>query len=590
MKRFYFISQLLLCCFINLIAQNISSYEAEDIAIRIFQMHNLDTNIKDIKPLNTSDVATLSDDSDSNPYLYIIETLDNDWLVLAADSVIPPILAMGSGGFPSVSDMPPAMRDLFESYIDEIKYIIDTLGITEKHPEWDLLRNPDISAIDNFDYDEGDCLLNDPIRGENFWRQDKNNEADNNEDCDIYDTNKVYNKYCPIFTQSDSQPKKPKTGCGAIVMGQIMWYWQWPNIGIIPDTIFANGENNGTYDLHFYNWDLMPNAIYDDTPQEQADMIAYFLRDCGYAAKMKYNNNDEDRSSTQLESIKEALITSFNYKIVDIKNKDNTKNWGKLLRQELKSGRPIIYSGLSKDKMFDYEILKGHVFIVDGYKGFLDNLFHINWGWGDFYDANRKKGFYYLNALSPKINDVFFKNYKHNQAAIFGLEPNIICGHASIYGGNTITNTVKQISATGSISIASTKITNNSDIVINAGKIELHPGFEITKDCDLYLNTLSLDCNNTYSTSYIPQYENKINVKNHEFASENNINLSIKENNLMINADNRDISSITLYNLHGQIISSTNTTNVNLSQIPSGAYIIKIIFTDNYSLIKKIIL
>ena len=88
----------------------------------------------------------------------------------------------------------------------------------------------------------------------------------------------------------------------------------------------------------------------------------------------------------------------------------------------------------------------------------------------------------------------------------------------------------------------------------------------------------------------MPQYENKINIENHEFASENNINLSIKENNLMINADNRDISSITLYNLHGQIISSTNTTNVNLSQIPSGAYIIKIIFTDNYSLIKKIIL
>ncbi len=588
MKRFYFISQLLLCCFINLIAQNISSYEAENIATRIFQMHNLDTNIKDIKPLNTSDVATLSDDSDSNPYLYIIETLDNDWIVLAADSVIPPILAMGSGGFPSVSDMPPAMRDLFESYIDEIKYIIDTLGITEKHPEWDLLTNSDISAIDNFDYDKGDCLLNDPIRGENLWRQDKNNEADNNENCNIYDTNKVYNKYCPIFTQSDSQPKKAKTGCGAIVMGQIMWYWQWPNIGIIPDTIFSNGENNGTYDLHFYNWDLMPNAIYNYTPQEQADMIAYFLRDCGYAAKMEYNYDNGLNSLTLPEPIKTALTESFNYKCAGIKEKNKTDNWGQQLRQELKSGRPIIYCGYNEARG------NGHVFVIDGYKGIFNNLFHINWGWGNFNDPEYKKGFYYLNKLLPLIKDNAFENYLYNlnyhQKAIFGLEPDITCGHASIYGGGTIANIVKQISATGSISIASTKITNNSDIVINAGVIELHPGFEITEGCDVYLNTLSLDCNNTYSISYMPQYENKINIENHEFVSENNINLSIKENNLIINADNRDISSITLYNLHGQIISSTNTTNVNLSQVPSGVYIIKIIFTDNYSLTKKIIL
>jgi hypothetical protein len=340
----------------------------------------------------------------------------------------------------------------------------------------------------------------------------------------------------------------------------------------------------------------MSNAIYDDTPKQQANMIASFLRDCGYAAKMKYNFGGNNESSTTLESIKKALITSFNYSVVDIKTKKETKKWGKKLRQELKNGCPIIYSGFNKNYLNNdsNKFYGGHVFVIDGYKGIFNNLFHINWGWGNFNDLEYKKGFYYLNKLLPLIKDNAFENYLYNfnyhQKAIFGLEPDIMCGHASIYGGNTITNTVKQISATGSISIASTKITNNSDIVINAGVIELHPGFEITKDCDLYLNTLFLDCNNTYSTSYIPQYENKINIENHEFVSENNINLSIKENNLMINADNRDISSITLYNLHGQIISSSNTANINLSQVPSGVYIIKIIFTDNYSLTKKIIL
>ncbi len=588
MKRFYFISQLLLCCFVNLIAQNISSYEVEDIATKIFQIHNLDANIKDIKPLNTSDVATLSDDF--NSYLYVVETLDNDWIVLAADSVIPPVLAMGSGGFPAVNDMPPAMVDLFNSYIDEIKYIIDTLKITIRHPEWDIVLNPNNNSYFNdFNYDEGDCLLNDPIRGENFWRQDKNNEVDGYDNffAPPYDTNKVYNKYCPTFDQS----KKPMIGCGAIVMGQIMWYWQWPNIGIIPDTIFENGENNGIYDFHFYNWDLMSNAIYDDTPQQQADMIAYFLRDCGYAAKMKYNFMNQDKSSTELESIKKALITSFNYSIVDIKTKKETKNWGKKLRQELENGCPIIYSGFNKNYLNNdsNKFYGGHVFVIDGYKkGFLSNLFHINWGWGDFYDSERKNGFYYLNNLSPIVDDKFgsVENFNHNQSAIFGLKPNIICGNSAYYGHNSISNQQEQISMSGSFAISSV-ISNNSDIVVNSGSyIDLVPGFTVEKGCDVYLHVLPLNCESTSSTiNYAPQYEEKEDIKN----VEKNLELIVDNNTLIISECN-NISSVALYNLQGQIIIQSNDRNISLPQLSTGIYIIKVFFEDGHSITKKIVL
>lgn len=575
MKRFYFISQLLLCCFVNLIAQNISSYEVEDIATRIFQMHNLDANIKDIKPLNTSDVATLSDDF--NSYLYVVETLDEDWVVLAADSVIPPILAMGSGGFPAVSDMPPAMVDLFNSYIDEIKYIIDTLKITTRHPEWDLVFNPNnSSSSDDFDYDEGDCLLNDPIRGENFWKQSENNETDNNKSAD-FNINKTYNKFCPLSKQDTSL-----VGCGAIVMGQIMWYWQWPNIGIIPDTIFENGENRGIYDINYYNWDLMPNAIYDDTPQQQADMIASLLRDCGYATKMKYSSN---KSSTSIVRIKDALIKSFNYKAVDIKEKEYTKSWGKKLRQELKNGRPIIYSGANF--YADY----AHVFVVDGYKGFFNNLFHINWGSGKSIDPDNKSGFYRLNNLSPEEPDnwLFEEKYNYNyyQYAIFGLEPDIICGNASDYGYNSISNQQEQISTAGSFAISSV-ISNNSDIIINSGSyIELRPGFMVKKGCDVYLNVLPLNCETTFSAiNYAPQYEEKDdNMK----TVKEELDLIVDKNNLIIGECN-NISSIALYNLQGQIIIQSNDRNINLPQLSTGIYIIKVFFEDGNSTTKKIVL
>lgn len=584
MKRLYIVIQLLIGCFFNLIAQNISPSGAEDIAIKIFQKQSLGTEIKNVKPLNTSNIATISDNF--NPYLYVVETIDDNWAVVAGDSIIPPILAMGSGGFPAINDMPIAMKYLFESYIAEIKYLIDSLKITQIHPEWDLLQISDVSTID--DYDKGDCLLEDEIRGENFWKQSKNNGTDNNELIGTCDVNKVYNKYCPTFGSNT----KPMTGCGAVAMGQIMWYWQWPNIGIIPDTIFSDGENNGIYDLHFYDWDLMPNAIYDDTPQQQADMIAYFLRDCGYTAKMKYNYYGNLESTTQLEFIKEALIKSFNYSIVDIKAKKGTSNWGKLLRQELKDGRPIIYSGTNGSNLDANLGYDGHVFVVDGYKGIFNNLFHINWGWGDFYDADRKNGFYYLNKLSPKEEDQLLfeeiQNFNYNQSAIFGLEPDIMCGHASIYRPNTLSNALGHISVTGTFSIVS-NITNNSDIVINAGaEIELRPGFYVGKGCDVYLNTLFLDCNNTYSSiSYAPQYENN---KRNEIIIEDNIDIIAKENNLIIDGHNREIYSISLYNLHGQIISSANEINMNVSQIPSGVYIVKILFTDGYSITKKIVL
>ena len=102
------------------------------------------------------------------------------------------------------------------------------------------------------------------------------------------------------------------------------------------------------------------------------------------------------------------------------------------------------------------------------------------------------------------------------------------------------------------------------------------------------MNTLFLDCNNTYSSiSYAPQYENN---KRDEIVTENNIDIVAKENNLIIDGHNREIYSISLYNLHGQFISSANEINMNVSQIPSGVYIIKILFTDGYSITKKIAL
>lgn len=58
----------------------------------------------------------------------------------------------------------------------------------------------------------------------------------------------------------------------------------------------------------------------------------------------------------------------------------------KLVRDELESNRPVIYSGNNSEG--------GHAFICDGYKE--DEAFHINWGWGGI-----SNGYFYFPHWIP---------------------------------------------------------------------------------------------------------------------------------------------------------------------------------------------
>ena len=64
--------------------------------------------------------------------------------------------------------------------------------------------------------------------------------------------------------------------------------------------------------------------------------------------------------------------------------------WKKLVRDELESNRPVIYSGNNSEG--------GHAFICDGYKE--DEAFHINWGWGGI-----SNGYFLLSALDSDGGD-----------------------------------------------------------------------------------------------------------------------------------------------------------------------------------------
>ena len=73
--------------------------------------------------------------------------------------------------------------------------------------------------------------------------------------------------------------------------------------------------------------------------------------------------------------------------------------WADFLEQDLRAGRPVLYSGTNSEG--------GHQFIIDGFQ--TGGYYHVNWGWGGNSD-----GWFSLTNLG---------NYNNDQTMINGVEP-----------------------------------------------------------------------------------------------------------------------------------------------------------------------
>ena len=82
-----------------------------------------------------------------------------------------------------------------------------------------------------------------------------------------------------------------------------------------------------------------------------------------------------------------------------------------MLKNELSSGRPIVYSGYGPDG-------SGHAFVLDGYTD--DGYFGVNWGWGGLAD-----GYFLIDAMEPSEAGAGggAGSFSLNQIAVLGLKP-----------------------------------------------------------------------------------------------------------------------------------------------------------------------
>ena len=230
-----------------------------------------------------------------------------------------------------------------------------------------------------------------------------------------------YNNLCPNY----SSGKKAVTGCVATAMAQVMNYHQWPqdNTAAIPEykTKSYNIQLEGLAPIKF-DWsnmldkyeskDELGNTVVNGTEAEQK-AVAELMQYCGHSVEMNYGPS----SSSNSDMVAMALFKFFNYssttKVVS-RGCYSYANWTDLIYNELKEGRPIVYSGQSYGG--------GHEFVCDGYK-YENNtdLFHINWGWGGLSD-----GFFVLSSLNPDVQGAGGSSsndgYHFGQDAVVGIQ------------------------------------------------------------------------------------------------------------------------------------------------------------------------
>jgi len=320
-----------------------------------------------------------------NIYFYIFNTKTNDFIIVAGDDIVLPILGYSHEGIFDPHNIPLNTLKWFEMYKNQIRYAIDN----------DLEASPQILLEWKNLIDNKTQTFSAKINiGVNPLIQTK------------WDQSPYYNAFCPIDNQYN---QRTVAGCVATAMAQIMKYWNYPPTG--SGFHSYNHSKFGTLSANFgsttYQWGSMPAKL---TGTNNA--VATLMYHCGVSVDMNYGVSAEGGSSAYTLDVVESLKKYFGYpSSVQGKYRSNYTElqWKNLLKSELDAKRPIQYAGTGSGG--------GHSFVCDGYDNF--DFFHFNWGWGGSSD-----GYFTVNALNPGSLGAGggTGGFNSNQRAIIGIQ------------------------------------------------------------------------------------------------------------------------------------------------------------------------
>ena len=269
---------------------------------------------------------------------YVVQFVPEGYALIAADDRVQPLIGYSVTDQFRLENTPEPLFFLLKNRANQIKQVKKSLCYVQRHSKW----NP-ISLRSSSQSEKIGPLIK-----------------------VAWDQAGYCSKYCPI----NKEGKKTRIGCVAIAMGQAMTVFQHP---ARPKGYKLYGTDEvGKIEVNFeeeaaYDWDKILSGA------DAYDEAARFLYHCGVSVKMEFA---PDFSGAYSKDVPDALVKHFSYSSDSVRLYKFEKqyrykpDWEKLIIEELKKKRPVIYS-LST---------LSHVLNIDGYDGV--DAFHYNWGWG----------------------------------------------------------------------------------------------------------------------------------------------------------------------------------------------------------------
>ena len=303
-------------------------------------------------------VATGSD----NALLYAFGCETGGYVIAAGDERAEAILGYSTEGTLQADNLPEGLRSFLRQYAVEIaKAQEQDLRSDEKKTSY----NPLWKAID-------------PLVTAK-WSQEE-----------------PYNRQTPAM---DGQ--QCLTGCPAVVMAQLVDYYQYQNWKVAEETWFSGVDDGSQYvdrevTVQFtdtVNWSLLKRDYTAGTYTEaEANEVAKLMKYAGAAMHINYGVGGSSQQDPFILWYMHRVADYGQYASMAQAWQYPLRDWSEKLYRQLAAKRPVAYASGGG----------GHIFLLDGYAG--EGYFHFNWGWGGSQDGN-----FLLTALLPDQKMHFYQ-------------------------------------------------------------------------------------------------------------------------------------------------------------------------------------
>ena len=388
-------------------AENVTVDQAKDAAAHYLQ-HN--TSLSRI----TSEQLTLAYQWNNEeleiPSMYLFAAPTEGWIIMAATTVMDPVVAYTDEG---VFDgrMAPQQEwwlDGYNEMVCEYQKVDQEKGLDD-HQKWIELANHKLTSSKASTY-----LV------KTRWDQGGPSGTD-------------YNIFSPRVNDSVAP-----TGCVATALAQICNYYKFP-VQPKGTSVYYNQRDNGArMAINFdtvapLDYSKMPLEIKSSTTRDRREEVSRLGFYVGMSVKMQFGGSlsgstDQNAVSGMRNNMKYTRGTT-----IDRRSTGNDTSFINQIRRELLGNRPVYMSGSSSGSGAHSG---GHAWICDGYNDNDASQYHMNWGWGGTGNA-----FYNLVTNNLEISGQGY-NFRMNQSAIINMIPPVDSTDVPLVGVHEVEDNV----------------------------------------------------------------------------------------------------------------------------------------------------